>query len=153
METALKYRNLIELFNQSLAAVTDLDKLCVEILRADRHETLTFGQLRRASDLRDVAAASGLSGATRWRSSVRTGRIRRRPVNRSGRDHPDRSGAGPGVMGTYGRRSVAVMAGDYERSAAGRPSLQAPSPCLLMTDEPLGAQDSAGPQRTSGDPR
>jgi long-chain acyl-CoA synthetase len=46
METALKYRNLIELFNQSLAAVTDLDRLCVEILRTDRHETLTFRQLQ-----------------------------------------------------------------------------------------------------------
>ena len=46
METALKYRSLIELFNQSLAAVTDLDRLCVEILRTDRHETLTFRQLQ-----------------------------------------------------------------------------------------------------------
>jgi len=49
METALKYRNLIELFNQSLAAVTDQDKLCVEIIRPDRHETLTFQQLRDRS--------------------------------------------------------------------------------------------------------
>jgi long-chain acyl-CoA synthetase len=46
METALKYRDLIDLFNQSLAAVTDLDKICVEIIRPDRHETLTFRQLR-----------------------------------------------------------------------------------------------------------
>jgi long-chain acyl-CoA synthetase len=46
METALKYRNLIDLFNRSLAAVTDLDKLCVEVIRPDRHERLTFGQLK-----------------------------------------------------------------------------------------------------------
>ena len=46
METALKYRSMIELFNQSLAAVTDLDRLCVEILRTDRHETMTFRQLQ-----------------------------------------------------------------------------------------------------------
>ncbi len=46
METGLTYRNLIELFHRSLAAVTDPDKLAVEILRSDRHETLTFRQLR-----------------------------------------------------------------------------------------------------------
>ncbi|MCU0916359.1 MAG: AMP-binding protein, partial [Planctomycetes bacterium] len=46
METALKYPNLIELFNQSLAAVTDRNKTCVEIIRPDRHEMLTFGQLQ-----------------------------------------------------------------------------------------------------------
>ncbi len=46
METALKYRNLIELFHQSLAGVTSLDKICVEIVRTDRRETLTFRQLQ-----------------------------------------------------------------------------------------------------------
>jgi len=46
METALKYRNLIDLFHQSLASMTDLEKTCVEIIRPDRHETLTFGQLK-----------------------------------------------------------------------------------------------------------
>jgi len=50
METALKYRNLIELFNQSLAAVTPADKICVEIIRADRHETLTFRQLQERAE-------------------------------------------------------------------------------------------------------
>ena len=50
METTLKYRNLIELFNQSLAAVTPLDKVCVEILRTDRRETLTFGQLKERAE-------------------------------------------------------------------------------------------------------
>ncbi len=45
METALTYRSLIDLFHRSVAAVTDPDKLAVEILRTDRHETLTFRQL------------------------------------------------------------------------------------------------------------
>jgi long-subunit acyl-CoA synthetase (AMP-forming) len=46
METALKYRNLIDLFHQSLASVTDLEKTCVEIIRPDRHEVLTYRQLQ-----------------------------------------------------------------------------------------------------------
>jgi long-chain acyl-CoA synthetase len=46
METALKYRNLIDLFHQSLASVTNLDKTCIEIIRPDRHEVLTFRQLK-----------------------------------------------------------------------------------------------------------
>jgi len=49
METALKHRNLIELFERSLAALVDPDKVCLEIVRPDRHETLTFGQLRDRS--------------------------------------------------------------------------------------------------------
>jgi long-chain acyl-CoA synthetase len=65
METALKYRNLIELFNQSLAAIADLDKLCVEIIRPDRHETLTFRQLKERAGafatwlLRESGLSSG----------------------------------------------------------------------------------------------
>src|SRR5512146_1086075 len=47
METALKYRNLIDLFHQSLASVTDLEKTCVEIIRPDRHEVLTYRQLQQ----------------------------------------------------------------------------------------------------------
>jgi len=50
METALRYRSLIELFNQSLAAVRSADKICVEIIRADRHETLTFRQLKERAE-------------------------------------------------------------------------------------------------------
>jgi long-chain acyl-CoA synthetase len=46
METLLQCRNLIELFRQSLARVTSPEKVCVEIIRADRHETLTFGGLK-----------------------------------------------------------------------------------------------------------
>jgi len=51
METALLYRNLIELFNQSLARVTAPDKICVEVIRADRHETLTFRQLKARTEI------------------------------------------------------------------------------------------------------
>jgi len=50
METTLKHRNLIELFNRSLAAVTPLDKTCVEIIRPDRHETMTFRQLKERAE-------------------------------------------------------------------------------------------------------
>jgi long-chain acyl-CoA synthetase len=51
METDLMYRNLIELFNQSLAKVTPADKICLEVLRADRHETLTFRDLKAQAEL------------------------------------------------------------------------------------------------------
>ena len=41
---------MIELFNQSLAAVRSADKICVEIIRTDRHETLTFRQLKERAE-------------------------------------------------------------------------------------------------------
>jgi long-chain acyl-CoA synthetase len=51
MQTELKYRNLIELFNESLSKITSLDKECLEIIRPERREVLTFGQLQtRARD-------------------------------------------------------------------------------------------------------
>ena len=46
METELKFRTLIDLFNESLSDIEQLDKQCLEIIRADREESLTFGQLR-----------------------------------------------------------------------------------------------------------
>jgi len=49
MRTDLEHRNLIELFEKSLATVADPDKVCLEIVRPDRHETLTFGQLSKQS--------------------------------------------------------------------------------------------------------
>jgi long-chain acyl-CoA synthetase len=51
METTLQYRNLIELFHRSLTRVADPDKLAVEILRTDRHETLTFRELRERTQI------------------------------------------------------------------------------------------------------
>jgi len=50
METELVFRTLIELFNRSLLRV-ELTKPCLEIVRTQRQETLTFGQLKtRAQD-------------------------------------------------------------------------------------------------------
>ena len=46
MQTELKFRTLIDLFNESLAEIKFLDKKCLEIIRADREESLTFGQLK-----------------------------------------------------------------------------------------------------------
>lgn len=50
METTLRHRNLIDLFNRSLAAVTPLERICVEVIRPDRHETMTFGQLKERAE-------------------------------------------------------------------------------------------------------
>ena len=51
MQTELEYRTLIELFNGSLAKIESLDKECLEIIRAERRESLAFGQLKtRARD-------------------------------------------------------------------------------------------------------
>ncbi|MHC4084943.1 MAG: AMP-binding protein, partial [Planctomycetota bacterium] len=50
MDTELAFQTLIELFNQSLLRA-EPDKPCLEIVRADRQETLTFEQLKtRAQD-------------------------------------------------------------------------------------------------------
>ncbi len=51
MQTELEYRTLIDLFNESLLKIKSLDKECLEIIRAERRENLTFGQLKtRAQD-------------------------------------------------------------------------------------------------------
>lgn len=51
MQTEPKFRTLIDIFNESLAEIESLDKKCLEIIRADREESLTFGQLKaRARD-------------------------------------------------------------------------------------------------------
>jgi len=46
MQTELEYRTLIDLFNGSLSKIKSLDKECLEIIRAERRESLTFGQLK-----------------------------------------------------------------------------------------------------------
>ncbi|MFH1884984.1 MAG: class I adenylate-forming enzyme family protein [Planctomycetota bacterium] len=46
MQTELEYRTLIDLFNGSLSKIKALDKECLEIIRAERRESLTFGQLK-----------------------------------------------------------------------------------------------------------
>ena len=53
MQTEVKLRTLIDVFNESLAEIESLDKICLEIIRADREETLTFGQLKAGA--RDFA--------------------------------------------------------------------------------------------------
>ena len=51
MQTQLKYRTLIDVFNGSLAKVESPEKVCLEILRMQRQEKITFGQLKaRAQD-------------------------------------------------------------------------------------------------------
>ncbi len=49
MQIELEYRNLIELYHKSLDKIMSLDKPCLEIIRAERQETLTFRQLQRGS--------------------------------------------------------------------------------------------------------
>jgi len=46
MQTELKFRTLIDLFNASFERVESLDKECLEIVRAERQEKLTYGQLK-----------------------------------------------------------------------------------------------------------
>jgi long-chain acyl-CoA synthetase len=46
MQTELEYRTLIDLFNGSLSKIKSLDKECLEIIRAERQESLAFGQLK-----------------------------------------------------------------------------------------------------------
>ena len=45
---------MIDLFNESLTEIESPDKICLEIIRADREESLTFGQLETGA--RDFAA-------------------------------------------------------------------------------------------------
>ena len=53
MQTEMKFRTLIDVFNESLAQIESLDKKCLEIIRADREETLSFAQLK--ANARDFA--------------------------------------------------------------------------------------------------
>ena len=53
MQTEPKFRTLIDLFNESLAGIERMDKECLTIIRPDRQESLTFGQLKVKS--RDFA--------------------------------------------------------------------------------------------------
>ncbi len=50
METTLTCHNLIEFFNESISSIESLDKSCVEVIRPDRREILTFAQLKRRSN-------------------------------------------------------------------------------------------------------
>ena len=51
MQTEREFRTLIDLFNESLAGIERPDRICLEIVRADLQESLTFEQLKtRARD-------------------------------------------------------------------------------------------------------
>ena len=50
MQTNLQFRNLIELFSESLGKVERPDKVCLEIIRAERQEELTFEQLKTRAE-------------------------------------------------------------------------------------------------------
>lgn len=60
MEITLIFSNLIDLFDKSMEAVASPSKICVEIIRPNRHETLTFGQLKEQAE----AFAAQLAGST-----------------------------------------------------------------------------------------
>jgi len=52
MRTQFRFNRLIELFNESLAASEPAcggDKVCLEIVRAERSEQLTFGRLNKSA--------------------------------------------------------------------------------------------------------
>lgn len=159
METALKYRSLIELFNQSLAAVTDLERLCVEILRTDRHETMTFRQLRERARafaswlIRDAGLSRGDKVAILSKNrtdfdvalwgAILAGTI---PVLID----PER-----GVHGVISHLQATdtrclVMADDYEHQEARAELVQFSHThhlrVVLMTDEPLGGTNIADAQ-------
>jgi len=52
VETTLKCHNLIEFFDESLASIESPDRVCVEVIRPDRRERLTFAELEdRAATL------------------------------------------------------------------------------------------------------
>lgn len=50
MQITLKFSNLIDLFDKSMQAIPSPDRVCVEVIRADRHETLTFAQLKERAE-------------------------------------------------------------------------------------------------------
>ncbi len=50
MEITLKHRNLTELFYRSMAQAASSEKIYIEIISTDRHETLSFAQLQSRSE-------------------------------------------------------------------------------------------------------
>jgi len=65
MQIEPKFRTLIDVFNESLAEIQSLDKICLEIIRADREESLTFGQLK--------AGAKNFAGWLIYSQGIRVG--------------------------------------------------------------------------------
>ncbi len=151
METALKYRSLIDLFHRSLASVTDLEKTCVEIIRPDRHEMLTFRQLKQQAQafatrlLRELGLSRGDKVAILSKNrtdfdvalwgAILAGTI---PVLID----PERGPQGviSHLQATDAR--CVVMADDYEHEEARAELIQYGAahglPIVTLTDEPLG---------------
>jgi long-chain acyl-CoA synthetase len=158
METLLQCPNLIELFNRSLAKAAAPEKVCVEILRTDRHETLTFGELKSQVEVfatwlaRDSGLARGdkislvSKNRARWDiafwGTILAGMV---PVLID----PER---GPHGVITHMQATDSrglIMADDYTEEDARR---ELADFChshdvrlLIMTDEPLCAVDSPDP--------
>jgi len=68
MQTELEYQTLIDFFNESLSKIKSLDKECLEIIRAERSEKLTFGQLKTKA--RDFALWLVQAGEVRIKDKV-----------------------------------------------------------------------------------
>jgi len=68
MQTELEYQTLIDFFNGSLSKIKSLDKECLEIIRAERQESLTFGQLKTKA--RDFALWLVQAGEVRIKDKI-----------------------------------------------------------------------------------
>ncbi|UCG60000.1 MAG: acyl--CoA ligase [Phycisphaerales bacterium] len=162
MQTPTAFRTLIDLFNESISQVQPADKLCLEIIRTDRHEQLTFEQLQRrtrnfASWLitsRDIRVGDKIAILSKNRTDwdvaiwgiILTGAI---PVLIDPERGPD------GVIGhlLHTETRLLVVADDYQ-DPAGRQQLKEFASSnnigvVEMTDTPLG--DAAQEQVDSMD--
>ncbi|UCG47261.1 MAG: acyl--CoA ligase [Phycisphaerales bacterium] len=165
MQTAIEFQNLIELFNKSVDAVGQPDKLCLEILRTERHETLSFGQLRQGArafalwlvghgDIRigDKAALLGKNRAD-WDVAlwgiVLAGAV---PVLID----PERPVAGVTNHLLHTDTRLLVMADDYQDEDARRELKEFAHrrgiSLVEMGETPLGAREVAGPDDAEAEP-
>ena len=156
MEIDLQYRNLTDFFETAMFATPE--KVCVEIIRADRRETLTFGDLQHRAQAfaRDLTERHGI------RPHDRVALVSK---NRADWDvalwgillagavpvliDPER---GPEGVASHLKATDAgglILADDYEDQLA-REELLAYTQahrltCILMTDTPLASEVPSGP--------
>ncbi len=159
METVLKHRTLIDLFERSMARVVRPEKICAEIINGDRRGTLTFEQLRRRSE----AFAHRLAGCEHIGPQDRVALVSK---NRTDWDVALwgilRAGAVPvlidpdrGLQGVIAHLEATdaralIVADDYA-DAADREELTAQARArglgvIPMTDQPLGEGDLIEPR-------
>jgi len=155
MELTLRYSNLTDLFEQSMSTVATAEKVCVEIIRADRRETLTFGHLqsqarafaRHLTESRGIRIGDRVALVSKNRAdwdvalwgTILAGAI---PVLID----PER---GPEGVASHLKATDAcalILADDYEDQVA-RSELQAYArtnqlACIMMTDTPLAPDGS-----------